>query len=282
MGGHLSLPVSQSFSFMFYKTLPFLPWVGGKRKLTKTLHEKLPSSLDSYYEPFMGGAALHFSLQAPKAYLSDVNPHLVDSYIAIRDSVHAVIAHLAIHKEKHSRDHFYSTRDRLHLLKDKAQKGASLIYLLKTAFGGIYSENKDGRVRMSINKETLHGRRTILDTEALIMASRALQGVSLICASFTQIKPHKNAFFYIDPPYHSTWSDYTKNGFKNAEHIGLSIYCKAIDEVGGNFMQSNSDTPFIRDLYKDFLIEEVYANRSLTPNLKNRGKTKELLIRNYS
>ena len=44
---------------------------------------------------------------------------------------------------------------------------------------------------------------------------------------------------------------------------------------------SNADTPFIRDLYKDFKIIEVQAKRSINSDATKRGAVTELLIKNY-
>jgi DNA adenine methylase len=46
-------------------------------------------------------------------------------------------------------------------------------------------------------------------------------------------------------------------------------------------MLSNSDTELIRSLYKGFHIEEVSASRSVSCKANQRGKEKELIIRNY-
>ena len=61
---------------------PFIRWAGGKtwlvpfmKQLTQDLKYK------NYYEPFLGGAAVFFSLTPPKhAYLSDINADLIDTY----------------------------------------------------------------------------------------------------------------------------------------------------------------------------------------------------------
>jgi len=259
---------------------PFLKWVGGKRSILPQLKERLPITIDTYVEPFLGGGALYFGSQNKQAYLSDINNHLIDAYIGIRDRVFEVMEHIFEHQQKHCDSYFMEVRNSLHLEENIAQKAAGFIYLNKTCYGGMYRENKQGEVRMSLNKQYKYVHR-ILDTETLLNASKALQNTKLSCGSFTQTAPLKSSFYYLDPPYHQTWSGYHRSGFGEAEHIGLSIYCKTINEVGGQFMLSNSDTDFVRNLYKNFHIEEVYASRSITPKLEERGRTKELLIRNY-
>jgi len=45
---------------------------------------------------------------------------------------------------------------------------------------------------------------------------------------------------------------------------------------------SNSDTPLINELYKEFTINKIYASRSINSNGKKRGKVKEVLVTNYA
>jgi DNA adenine methylase len=46
-------------------------------------------------------------------------------------------------------------------------------------------------------------------------------------------------------------------------------------------MLSNSDVPFIRELYQDFRIDTVAAPRAINCNAKKRGKVSEVVVRNY-
>ena len=44
---------------------------------------------------------------------------------------------------------------------------------------------------------------------------------------------------------------------------------------------SNSDTPFVRELYADFDIRVVYASRSVNSNAMRRGKLPEVVVRSH-
>jgi DNA adenine methylase len=57
--------------------------------------------------------------------------------------------------------------------------------------------------------------------------------------------------------------------------------CRKIDSVGGYFMLSNSDTDFVKQLYKGFTMEDVMASRNVSCKSDQRGRQNELLIRNY-
>jgi hypothetical protein len=58
-------------------TRPFLKWVGGKRSILSELTKRLPAQYGTYREPFIGGGALYFATQPGRAYLADVNFHLI-------------------------------------------------------------------------------------------------------------------------------------------------------------------------------------------------------------
>jgi DNA adenine methylase len=70
------------------KPKPFLKWVGGKRQLLPEILKRLPEKFRDYHEPFLGGGALFFELSHRKAFrmafISDMNPDLVDAYCPCR------------------------------------------------------------------------------------------------------------------------------------------------------------------------------------------------------
>ncbi len=68
------------------KPQPFLQWVGGKRKITDKLIERIPTGLNNYYEPFLGGGALFFQVKHMfnQCFLSDINLDLVTSYNSVK------------------------------------------------------------------------------------------------------------------------------------------------------------------------------------------------------
>ena len=46
-------------------------------------------------------------------------------------------------------------------------------------------------------------------------------------------------------------------------------------------MLSNSNAPFILDLYQDYKIEFVYATRAINSKANKRGKIPEVIVTNY-
>ena len=88
---------------------PVVKWVGGKRQLLDTFKTLLPTRINSYCEPFVGGGALLFDLQPKKAFINDINSDLILVYTVIRDNVNELIA--ALEGFENTSDKFYEVRD---------------------------------------------------------------------------------------------------------------------------------------------------------------------------
>jgi len=257
---------------------PFLKWAGGKRSILQELMDRLPKEYKTYYEPFLGGAALFFSIKPQDAYLSDVNFHLILTFRAVRDDVDRLITNLKIHASKHSAEYYTSARQRLSKEKDPTKLGALLIYLNKTCYNGLYRVNKSGEFNVPIGSYVSPA---ILDEENLRLASKALQGIEIIQHVFSRIKIAPKNFYYLDPPYHKTFDGYDSSRFGDKDHEELAAFCRRLDKAGSFFMISNSNNTFVKKLYDGFNIEKVQASRFLSCKGEQRGKETELIIRNY-
>lgn len=257
---------------------PFLKWVGGKRSILPELISRMPESFNTYCEPFLGGGALLFERKPPKAYLSDLNFYLILAFCAVRDDVERLISQLKVHELKHGKDYYKKARLKIARETDSTKIGAWLIYLNKTCYNGLYRVNQSGAFNVPIGSYTDP---TILDEENLRACSKALQGIEIKHHDFTQVPIAKENFYYLDPPYHTTFSSFDSSGFDATNHKDLAAFCKKLHDAGCYFMVSNSDTPLIRSLYEGYTIEQVRAGRFVSCKGNQRGKETELIIRNY-
>lgn len=62
---------------------PIIKWAGGKEQELKYIHPCLPKKINSYYEPFIGGGAVYFSVNAKKMFINDKSHELINLYNAI-------------------------------------------------------------------------------------------------------------------------------------------------------------------------------------------------------
>jgi DNA adenine methylase len=257
---------------------PFVKWAGGKRGILPELLSRMPDKYQGYTECFLGGGALFFAVQPEEAYLSDINFPLILTYTAVRDDVERLIGKLQVHAEKHNKTYYLEKRARVARETDPTTIGALLIYLNKTCYNGLYRVNQSGifNVPMGSYKDP-----AILDEVNLRAASKALSHAKIKQKPFFQVPTVKDNFYYLDPPYHTTFSSYDGSGFGDDDHKELAEFCKKINAAGGKFMLSNSDTPLIRQLYHGYNVESIDAPRMVSCKGTQRVKEKELIIRNY-
>ena len=90
--------------------LPFLRWAGGKRWFANEYGTMIPRRFSRYIEPFLGGGALYFHLRPAAAVLGDVNPELIQTYLAIREDHSAVENYLHRHARNHTSEYYYEVR----------------------------------------------------------------------------------------------------------------------------------------------------------------------------
>lgn len=274
---------------------PFVKWAGGKNGLINSLISFIPKNFNSYFEPFVGGGALFFYLKninilnSKKIYLNDKNVELINAYKQIKINPNKLLEELEILKNNHSKEYFYKIRN---LDRDfdfyslsEVFRAARFIYLNKTCFNGLCRYNAKGNFNTPMGN---YKNPKIYDKDLIFSVHEILKNVSITNKDFevVSLKAKRGDFVYFDPPYYplnktSSFVSYTDN-FSANEQIRLYKLFKMLDCEGIKVLQSNSNTDFIKELYKDFEIIEVISKRAINCKGDKRGKITELIIRgNY-
>lgn len=272
---------------------PFLKWVGGKGQLLSQLKTIFPKKYNTYYEPFVGGGAVFFELKPKKAHISDINKVLINTFLMIKNDSEKLIKSLKkIEKEFLSKDEkerekfYYDIRNKFNSLKsDDSKKVVYFIFLNRTAFNGVYRENSKGLFNVPMGK---YKNPKILNEENIKSVSEYLKNTKITCDSFfNSVKKAKRGdFVYFDPPYYpisetSKFTTYHKDNFNKEDQIKLRDLFVELDKKGVLCMLSNSNTPFIREIYSKYKQIPVYASRMINSKAEKRGKISELVIINY-
>lgn len=267
------------------KARPFIKWAGGKSRLMPEIAIRFPprDEIGGYFEPFLGGAAVFFHLNHPRSFLSDGNCDLVELYQVVQQNVEELIEALKIHKNE--RDYYYKIRSQNPSELTRVTRAARLIFLNKTCFNGLYRVNSKGQFNVPFGR---HKNPAICDADGLHAASMALQQAEISSGDFESVlgRVQPKDFIYFDPPYHplnrsSSFTSYTSGRFGEEEQRRLAETYRQLAARGCFVMLSNSDTPLIRELYRDFHIHEIQASRAINSKPEGRGKITELLIINY-
>lgn len=267
---------------------PFVKWAGGKRQLLPELLKRKPKNFNAYYEPFIGGGALLFELQPERATINDINPHLIYTYNTIKDNAEELIKILEKwDKSETTKEKYYQVRDIYNekILKEDfdIEISAMFIYLNKRCFNGLYRVNSKGLFNVPFNNKK---KVNSFDEENILNISKYLKTVNIKEGDFEEalISVSKGDFVFLDSPYAplnpTSFSDYSKQGFDIDSHERLAKVFKELDRKGCYIMLTNHDTKLIRDLYKDYNMENVKAKRMINSDSTKRFAT-ELIVRNY-
>lgn len=248
----------------------FIGWIGGKNYLKKEITKRFPEGMKRYIEVFGGAAWVLFykDSHAETEVYNDYNSDLVNLFRCVK--YHCGELQRELQYLLNSRELFNDFKSQYNLqgLTD-IQRAARFFMILKTSYG---SNQRDfGCIKKNIANIT----------EYLDRISKRLAGVVVENRDFEKlIKTYDRpeAFFYLDPPYYGT-EKYYQAEFKPEDHERLA---KTLKCIKGKFLLSYNDCEYVRELYKEFTIEEIQRNHNLLSRYEGKEKTYcEVLVRNY-
>ena len=296
-----------------------MKWAGGKSRLLPQFRKLYPRELGTgrltrYVEPFLGGGAVFFDVvQAypiAEAFLFDINAELILIYRVVQRQVERLIETLEGYSRRYYRLNeeqrkmlYYQVRERLNAQKSQVdfqrfseiwiERAAMLLFLNRTCFNGLFRLNSRGEFNVPFGQ---HKKPRILDAENLLRASAVLALAEIRGGDFEDSFAviDEETFVYFDPPYRplsktANFTSYSRYGFGDEEQRRLAAYFARLHaERGAKMMLSNSDPTnalagdaFFEDLYREFHIHTVYAQRAINSKGSGRGLIRELVITNY-
>lgn len=275
----------------YYNLQPFTKWTGGKRQLLGELRSYMPETYGRYFEPFVGGGALFFDLAPEKAVINDFNEELINAYRQIKNNPAELINLLIKHKENNSKDYYLALRsaDRDGRISRMTgvERAARILYMLRVDFNGLYRVNSKNQFNVPYGR---YKNPKIVDVDLLYQISEYLNenDIEILQTDFAEaVKDAETGdFVYFDPPYiplneTSSFTSYTHEGFSYEEQVRLRDTFKELTERGVYAMLSNSSSPLVEELYKDFNIYFVEAQRTNGAKSSSRGKISEIIVTNY-
>ena len=241
---------------------PFIIWLGGKRRLLKSLRPLVPEKFGRYYEPFVGGGALLFDLAPADAVIGDANPFLMAAYQGVKMGPARVADALlsmpdTIGQFDMCKDFLISVDPK----DDPITYAAAFIFLNKCCFGGIWNCRKDGRLSTPYNwkgspTRVSHAAGLVRKAGAVIQRAEIRPGNWL--DTVRDASPGDLVFF--DPPYLPADTElkgdgfrgYTKGGFGIDQQEELAQWIFDANARGIHVIATNTDCAKARDLYGSF------------------------------
>lgn len=193
---------------------PVIKWSGSKRSQAENILKYFPKEIDTYYEPFCGGASilrrlLESDIKVKNFICSDLNNDLISLWNKIKNNPYEVLGYyitlwneLNVDDDKErKKQYFNKVRERF----NKEKSPLDFMFIMRTTTNGMPRYNKNGEfnnsfhiTRNGIVPETLAN--IILEWSNLLNKNN----VEFKSCSYENIKPKENDFCYLDPPYANT------------------------------------------------------------------------------
>lgn len=239
------------------------------------LAKHFPDTIKTYWEPFVGGGAVlyYLSTQVQRSVICDVNETLITIYLIMRDHVEDLIECLQGYFDRHKHDRRYFKGVLVKPLIYPLDTAARCLYALYLSFSHKVDFRRDGSFNASLGLRRWIG---LFRPDILRASSRALQNTDIYHGDYRMFtNPLPGDLVFADPPYDNVKGIYI-NDFDHTAQIALRDKMDEWCNNGATVIQTNADTPLIRDLYQDYrLIPNVTTSQFCAG--KNR-QVREVII----
>lgn len=273
---------------------PVIKWSGSKRKQAEKIISFFPKEINTYYEPFCGGASVFGRLllsdvKVDKYVISDLNGDLISLWKEILRDHESIYNHYKnLWKEMNSIEDWQKKKDYYLQVRERFNKEKSpydFMFIMRTTFNGMPRYNKNG-----LFNNPLHPNRSGIIPEKLLKIMEQWKkeleskNVVFIQQSYEKISASENDLIYLDPPYagikgmyYGTLDDY------NALWDFLRFQkCKWLLSFDGKTTTEDYSIKIPSDLYKthEFLENGNSSFRRLNGK-SNKEYVFESLYKNY-
>jgi DNA adenine methylase len=223
---------------------PLFIWAGGKNKMLKHYLPIMPKQVDTYVEPFFGGGAMFCHIvqnyQPKKLVINDVNADIVRIYNSIKNNLPEFLfkldsycnVYLPMNKEDRKK-YYFEVRHEHAYDYDKwseAEEAATLYFLMKTGFNGIFQINNNTNRRYGTPAGLLNQKDKVYELDVVKWWNQALQNTEIMSGDWKeclkQVPDEDNTFVFLDPPYRDSFTSYGQT-FGDEEQEKLIKYVRS-------------------------------------------------------
>jgi len=273
---------------------PLFVWAGGKTKVLKHYERFMPTAFETYYEPFFGGGAMFVNVmniyQPKNVVINDINSDVINIYRSIRNDYDEFVLRLNeledqyIPLSKEDRKTLYFEIRHQHAYDyeswSKPFEAATLYFLMKTGFNGIYQLNQNTNGRYGTPAGLLNQKDKVYNRDVLKWWHDALQSVTIKSGDWKDaVTNDANGFFFFDPPYRDSFADYG-NGFGDEALVSLLDFADAQNLV---FVANRADDDWFDNQSRSmqvhyFNITYTAGRRKKTEDGFAAKKAREILL----
>lgn len=259
-----------------------LKWIGNKQRFAHEIVGSFPSRFGTYFEPFLGSAAVLGTLAPERAVCSDALAPLIELWEAVRSEPNLVKEWYRARWERVRPEGKIAAFESVKASYNRSANPADLLFISRTCYGGVVRfRQRDGAI------STPCGAHAPISPESFARRVDAwhsrIQGAEFVHSDFEVVMDSAKAgdLVYCDPPYsHSQAILYGAQRFDLGRLLSAIDRCKtrgvhvvlSIDgtKKSGAFL---CDLPIPEGLFE----REAFLNcgRSMLRRFQMKGETLE-------
>ena len=226
--------------------VPPLKIQGIKTKLVPLIKQNIQLGEKTLWiEPFMGSGAVGFNVRPERAIFSDINPHIINFYNAVKsgtitsDIVRAFLQDSGKMLAEHGGDYYYSVRDRF----NASHSSLDFLFLNRSCFNSIMRFSRRGNFNVPYGHKPLRFSKAyitkIVNQVKYVEDCLKVYDWEFSCKPFEETIAIRegDTFIYCDPPYIARHNDYYDTWDESSEQK----LCATLLEAGCDFMLSTWD-----------------------------------------
>jgi DNA adenine methylase len=271
-----------------------LRYPGGKSKAIKTLSQWYPKVITEYREPFLGGGSI--AIDVTKAnpdipiWVNDLYVPLYNFWVQLRDRGQDLSESVREQKEKmlesgtqdqkdqFARDLFDRYANEIDTYDD-FQKAVAFFIMNKCSYSGLTENSTFSRTAANSNF-------SLVGADKLAQFSELIKNWKITNIDYSKVmnaNGPENTFVFLDPPYDIKDFLYGKDKQMH-KFFDHDVFAENVNNCPHKFMITYNDNERLRELYKDYYINEWKLRYSMVhrgdKNTQDNVKT-ELLVTNY-
>ena len=218
---------------------------GIKTKLVPLIKENaILKETTVWIEPFMGSGVVGFNIRPNRAMFSDINPHLINFYNALKfkqisnETVREFLSEEGNNLSCKGEQHYYEIRERF----NEFHNPLDFLFLNRACFNGMIRFNRKGKFNVPYCHKPRRFSKAYITkiVNQIKYVEQCFENYdwSFICQDFRktilQINKEKDIFIYCDPPYIGRHTDY----YDSWDEVSEKNLCYALKQLSKPFIIS--------------------------------------------
>lgn len=227
---------------------PLIRWSGSKRTQIDNLSKYFPSKYNRYFEPFVGGGSVLYTVNPDIGFASDLCEPLIGVYNLCKYNPKYLIDSYASRWKSFQTDknYYYTVRDQFNVDK----KPEDFIFLSRTSYNGLIRFNSDGMFNAPVQacRNGLHP-----DRFSVIVNdwSTKIRNIEFRCCDYRDILNFvkKDDFVYLDPPYSRVGGSMY---IDSVDFNDIILFLRELNDIGAKYVLSYDGKRGSDDLTLEF------------------------------